>query len=34
VESQTLAVVGFMYELPTGEGAVFQDQGNGIVTPF
>ena len=33
-ETQTLAAAGFMYELPTGERDVFQNGGNGIVTPF
>ncbi len=34
VESQTLAAIGFMYEIPTGEAKVFQNHGSGSFAPF
>jgi hypothetical protein len=34
VENQFLAAVGFMYEIPSGEAAVFQGQGDGLFTFF
>lgn len=34
VETQTLAAVGFMYEIPSGEANVQQNQGAGSITPF
>lgn len=34
VENQFLLTGGFMYEIPSGSGAVFQDHGDGIFTFF
>jgi hypothetical protein len=34
VETQTLVVAGLQYEPPTGEKAVFQGIGEGVLTPF
>jgi len=34
VERQRLLAVGFMYEVPTGEAEVFQNNGSGILTLF
>jgi hypothetical protein len=34
VETQTLAAIGFMYEIPNGEAKVQQNQGSGSITPF
>lgn len=34
VETQTLAAVGLMYEIPTGEAKVQQNQGAGSLVPF
>ncbi|QJW99202.1 hypothetical protein [Frigoriglobus tundricola] len=34
VETQTIAAAGIMYEIPTGEQKVFQDQGSGSFVPF
>jgi hypothetical protein len=34
VETQTLAAIGFMYEIPNGEAKVQQNQGSGSIIPF
>lgn len=34
VENQFLFAAGLMYEIPSGEAAVFQNNGGGFITPF